>query len=136
ASWSAANNGLDLFPYSIVIDPTAPATLYVGGVGGVFESTDGAASWHAVRNGLPPYVPIFALAIDPADPTTLYAGTSNRGLYKSTDRAASWTDVTGDMVPPGYDVGVHAVAIDPANPSTLYAGTNRGLYKSTDAAAS
>jgi hypothetical protein len=39
---------------AIVVDPTAPQTVYVSAPGaGVFKSTDGGATWNAARGGLP-----------------------------------------------------------------------------------
>src|SRR5688572_1798880 len=70
---------------------------------------------------------IFALAIDPVTPTTLYAGTldpagtGRGGVYKSTNGGASWTAINTGL---GRFPAVHALAIDPVTPTTLYAGTN------------
>jgi hypothetical protein len=36
------------------------------------------------------HFPIRSLAIDPANPATLFAGTEGRGLYKTTNGAATW----------------------------------------------
>ena len=53
-----------------------PTTLYAGTAGGgVFKSTNGGGNWSAVNTGLTCYSSVYALAIDPATPTTLYAGT-------------------------------------------------------------
>ncbi len=66
ASWSAINTGLPpasfyTWPYALAIDPLTPTTVYVaivdgtpslfpaGGSGGVFKSTDGGATWHAIN---------------------------------------------------------------------------------------
>ena len=154
ASWSAVSSGLMLTSVTaLAIDPKNPGTLYAGGDGGVFKTTDGGASWNPANTGLP-IVWIAAagsylvagvniLAIDPQNPSTLYAGTV--GLFKSTDGGTSWTEadygLPVDLAGP-YGVGV--LAIDPQNPSTLYAGTNvnisledlGGIFKSTDGGAS
>src|SRR5438552_18789692 len=68
-----------------------------------------AYPWHGTGN-------IAALAIDPVTPTTLYAGTCDRGLLKSTDGGASWT-ATGLT-----EISVAAIEIGPKTPTTLYAG--------------
>jgi hypothetical protein len=74
-----------------------------------------------------------ALALDPVPPSTLYAGTSNGGVFKSTDGGASWTAMNTGLT----NLNVNALAIDPVPPSTLYAGTsNGGVFKSTDGGAS
>jgi hypothetical protein len=36
---------------------------------------------------------IYALAVDPNTPTTLYAGTYGGGMFKSTDGGATWSPV-------------------------------------------
>ena len=68
-----------------------------------------------------------ALAIDPATPVTLYAGTWG-GVFKSTNGGGNWSAVNTDLT----NTFVHAVAIDPVTPSTLYAGTIGGVFKSTN----
>ena len=74
--------------------------------------------------------PIFALAIDAATPTTLYAGTAI-GVFKSTDGGRDWGLVNAGLT----DTYVRALAIDALTPTTLYAGTHGGVFKSTDGGA-
>jgi len=72
---------------------------------------------------------IAALAIDPQNPMTIYAGTHFAGIFKSTNGGGKWLPLMGS---PGV---VNAIAIDPQNPTTLYAGTHPpgpGIYKSID----
>lgn len=72
-------------------------------------------------------VTITALAINPATPTTLYAGTFF-GVFKSMDSGRNWTKVNT-----GAGVEVAALAIDPETPTTLYAGGHGDpFYKSKD----
>ena len=74
---------------------------------------------------------ITAIAVDPSNPATLYAGTGDgRGVFKSTDSGSTW--VTTDLPNP-Y---IRALAISPSSPSILYAAGNNGVFKSTDSAAS
>ena len=76
---------------------------------------------------------VTALAVDPIDPSTLYAN-SPLGVYKSADGGGRWI-----LILENPDVSV--LAVDPQNPATVYAGAgsppyNRGsiggLFKSTD----
>jgi photosystem II stability/assembly factor-like uncharacterized protein len=71
---------------------------------------------------------IRALAIDPANPATLYAGALDGGVFKSTDSGGTWAAANTGLTTP-Y---VNALAIDPSTPATLYAGTSGGVFKSTD----
>ena len=74
---------------------------------------------------------IFALAIDPTTPATLYAGTTG-GLFKSLDAGANWSAVNSGLT----NTFVLDLAIDPTTPATLYAGTNGGgVFKSLNAGA-
>ena len=129
------------------MDPTDPKVLYVGEIdsddagGWVHKSLDGGASWS--YTGLP-YAGVNALVIDPANPTTLYAGTNEAnpididglrisgGLLKSADGGVSWSG-TGLM-----NTTIGLLAIDPAHTNILYALTNdvRGPFKSLDSGAS
>ena len=70
--------------------------------------------------------PVQALAIDPTDPMTLYAGTLARGVFKGDDRGTSWTAINSGLT----DREVRALVIDPTDPMTLYAGTRGGVFKS------
>ena len=93
----------------------------------VFKSTDRGANWAAVNNGLT-NTEIFELALDPTNPSILYAGTRG-GAFQSTDMGANWAAINNGLT----NTNVRTLALDPTNPSTLYAGTDGdGVFKSTD----
>jgi len=72
---------------------------------------------------------INALAIDPASPATLYAGTVNYGgVFKSTN---SGRHLDRRQHGPGKRVGP-VLGIDPTSPATVYAVTYGGVYKTTN----
>ena len=123
----------------IKVDPSTPSTLYAGFVweygdfpfGGVLKSTNSGQSWSNASTGLPTNLDIYALAIDPKTPTTLYTGGLYGGVYKSVNGGASWTATMS-----AQNNSVLALAIDPQTPTTIYAGfSNTGVYKSVDGAA-
>ena len=73
---------------------------------------------------------ILNLVIDPRNPSTLYAGTVDAGVFKSTDGGVSWFDSSHGL----GEAFVQSLAIDPGNPAVLYAGVYKDkLYKTTDA---
>ena len=97
---------------------------------------NGGESWQSVNTGLGS-LNIAALAIDPVNTATIYAGTGG-GMFKSIDGGATWSKV-------GIDAGsVAALAINFVNPNIIHAGTADGgwcrstfpLFKSTDGGAS
>ena len=133
ASWTAIDIGLEGIVTVLVIDPSAPATIYAGTVsGGVFKSTNGGESWAATNNGFPSPA-IRALVLDPHTPSTIYAGTATRGIVKSIDAGASWTLINSGL-PPFSSAG--ALVIDPLTPTTVYAGVDNAVFRSLDAGAS
>ena len=90
-------------------------------------------AWIIIALGTAPAYPsdnstaIISLAIDPQTPTTLYAGTFDRGVFKSTDGGANWTSTGLTNTAVGF------LAVAPTTPTTLYAGTyGDGWLKSTD----
>lgn len=116
--------------------------LYAGTSGGAFQSTDGGVTWSQGSGMLPGtgmiryYYAITTLAVDPANPQTVYAGdtgmmTEGRVL-KSTDGGATWTTAASGI----SSDHVKALAIDPDRPVTVYAVVEDSLYVSGDAGAS
>jgi photosystem II stability/assembly factor-like uncharacterized protein len=77
-TWQPVNNGLapdcintfDCNVTVLAIDPSNPTTIYAGtsvfSFGSIFKSSDGAATWQSMNNGLPT-VNFVALAIDPSN---------------------------------------------------------------------
>src|SRR5262249_44134876 len=118
---------------SLVLHPTNPQILYAGGLAGVRKSTDGGASWTDADGGMRESTWVLGLAIDPAKPATLYAGTD--GVFKSTDAGVTWTHLTNGIPSQVNIVGAHEpIAVDPTAPSTVYVigGSGEGTFKSTD----
>jgi len=92
-------------------------TLFTGGLPDLSASSN---KWTSIG---PFGGSVQALAIDPKNPVTLYAGT-NSGIFKSTDAGATWNAINPA-------ISVMSLAIDPRNPDTLYAGSY-GVFKSID----
>src|SRR6266496_3560402 len=121
--------------YCLVSDPSHAATLYAGPDRGVYKSDDAGASWSAVNAGLPAFR-IQTIAIDPAFPSTLYAGTltpdgvASVGIFKSIDGGQTWQSKTLG----GFNVALETSAFqfDPSNSSRVLAATTLGLVRSTD----
>jgi len=119
---------------ALVVTRGQPSVVYAGLLHGVFKSVDGGLSWRRVSQAISPQ--ILSLAGDPADPRTLYAGTTPNadtplgGVFKTSDGGRTWRHL------PLGNQSVAALAISPAERATVWAGTNAGLYVSRDAGAS
>src|ERR1700724_1191234 len=104
----------------------AGAGLRAGG--GVQRSDDGGATWRPASFGISNPV-VNALAVDPAHPDTVYAGTQV-GFFRSSDGGEHWQ--TSSTV---NGLNVHTIAVDPAHPRVLYVGTAMGIYRSDNGGA-
>ncbi len=136
---------------TIVVDPASPSTVYVGTQsefppsqeGKVFKSTDGGATWLQATSGLATngFIPaVTALALDPQQSSTLYAGTLRNGIFKSTDGGATW--IPSSTVNP-FSAPISRIVVDRTNPARIFAATKvigdstagQGILMSTDAGA-
>jgi photosystem II stability/assembly factor-like uncharacterized protein len=105
--------------------PTTVGVISVAN-GGVARLTNGVSGWSNRSTGMVA-TSILTLAVNPVDPSILYAGGVG-GLWKSTDDGASW-HIGGSTPLTTY----RCSAIDPTNPSIIYAGGfGSGIYKSTN----
>ena len=83
--------------------------------------------WTPINNGLT-NLDVRSIAIDPGNPSTLYAGTAG-GVFKSVDGGSSWTPSSNGL----SDLAMGQVVVDPTNSRILYGGTFAGgVHKSTD----
>jgi photosystem II stability/assembly factor-like uncharacterized protein len=135
ANWESIKEGIidDSDVFSIVIDPSTPNIVYASACSGIYKSMTSAQpnpEWHGDRfkggvtvnrgQGIPTSARrTRKLKLDPTQPNTLYAGTTE-GLYKSTDAGATWTKMTPS------DVIVNDVYVDPNDPKHVLLATDRG----------
>jgi photosystem II stability/assembly factor-like uncharacterized protein len=103
---------------AIAIDPRNDRNIYAAvQTGGILKSSDGGTTWGTANAGLA-NLDMYALAIDPHNPETLFASTFG-GVFRSGNGGQSW-QLYNRGLPAG---GVASFAIDPAR-RILYAGTN------------
>jgi photosystem II stability/assembly factor-like uncharacterized protein len=120
--------------HSIAIDPTTPATMYVGAPhAGIWKTTSGGADWTPVGDSLPTLA-VAALAVDPVTPSRVYAVLADAGIYRSDNGAGTWARIHDDL---GTPAGGGVLLVDPNTPSHLYLTADaHGLYRSIDAGVS
>lgn len=141
-SWSPAGSvGLpEGWADQVVVDPSArsPAIVYArlfdyaAGRWTVQRSADGGGTWQAVGPALADNQWLKSVAIDPRQPSRLFAATALSGVLGSHDGGQTWHDSGRRMS------GVVArVAVAPSAPSVVYAATyNSGPFRSRDGARS
>jgi len=131
---------------AIVVDPTAPGTMYLGAAkGGVWKTINGGKSWSPMSDD-ELSLAIGAIALDPVTPQTVYAGTGEgnifyvvnvpdstqesyygAGILKSLNGGASW-NLYGQAEFTG--AAFFRIAIHPTNPNRVWAATSNGLFLS------
>src|SRR5205085_146997 len=117
---------------AIAVAPTNPSTIFIGAddesSGGIYKSTDGGSTWISANSGLNSDPRVHALAVDPQNPRSVFAGTRSAGIYKSVDGGNAWIATAGLK-----SLLITAIAVDPVTSATVYAGTDGGgAYKSTN----
>ena len=135
----------------MAMDPQSPNTLYAamwqvrrepwnfssGGPGsGLFKTTDGGATWHAVRKGFPDGdLGRIGIAIAPSKSSRVYAVVEARNhtaLFRSDDAAESWAEVNNSFNVSGRPFYFARLVADPNNPDRVYK-PGFGLTVSDDA---
>jgi photosystem II stability/assembly factor-like uncharacterized protein len=131
STWARADGELGSLAYVGALASDASGSLVLAGtVIGIFRSQDRGDSWTPASAGLHSAW-ITALALDPQDPSRVWAATAGfagslkSDLFRSADGGLSWSLGNG---PASY---FGALAIGPGHPSTLYAGGS-AVFRSDD----
>ncbi|NUP50059.1 MAG: glycosyl hydrolase, partial [Catenulispora sp.] len=148
----------------ITVDPANPDRLFVaatgslftsGGARGLYETTDGGATWKLVLAGSDATTGAVDVAISPGAPNTVVAamwdayrtpsgrtyGGTGSGVFKSTDGGTTWARVGGGLPASSSNLGRMGIAYAPDNASRMYAiasdttGNFLGFWTSADGGA-
>ena len=125
---------------AIVIDPADPTgdTWLIAAVGGgVWKTTDKGQNWTGLMDDLP-MLQMQSLAISPADPLTIYAGTgesywnidtmNGNGVFKSIDGGTTWTQLAATIGDYRFN-NVSRIIVDPADEDLVIISTTVGTTK-------
>jgi hypothetical protein len=133
-SWAATGSipspGGDRFA-AIAVDPStvtanpATTTVYAGGPGGLYKSTNGGGTWNpvpimgATKN-------IQGLALDPANPSIVYAAVAFEGIYKFDPATGTWSAFNNGLAGPFPQLIL--IAIGQSAPHKMYAKLDQTVY--------
>ena len=126
-TWQRASAGIFMESEvrALAVHPTHTNVLFAGTDAGMYRTENGGDRWERLdspMNGMQ----VWALAVSPKNPDTIYAGTCPSSLFKSIDGGKSWrklnvelaeTCAGGAIVP-----RVTSIAVDPDDDQTVYAG--------------
>ncbi len=102
-----------------------PLTVGVWTPIGPMPAADGSTGYSELTAGR-----ITAIAGDPADANTIYAGAASGGVWKTIDAGQTWAPLTDSQA----SLYIGALAVAPSNNQVIYAGTgeaNNGPSKET-----
>ncbi len=134
-SWHEQNVGLGTGGVlSLIFHPEAPQILYAGTPAGIMHSVDGGESWAPWAVGWPTQRRVLSIAIDPSDPSILYACAhqpeSGSSLMKSSDGGLTWSEILVGLDPTH---AFYQVLVDRFDPQAIYLATGeQGVYLSRD----
>ena len=162
-TWTRVVNGITepvgtLGVQALMVHPTNPGIAYctifnaaANATNGIYKTTDGGANWFPITSGIGAIKNFLALAMSPANPNTIYAGTSfdpvtstgPSAIYKSNDAGANWVLSSNGLPTDPTEINpIRTLNVSAANPNVVIAGlfVNTatllgGFYISTDAGA-
>lgn len=128
ATWGDVVPGTSSIRDVLAVDGSGVAFTNLGST--LAQSSDGGLTWAAMTSGGFPTTAfsIRCIGLNPADPGTVWVGTSH-GPFVLTAGAPAWLPRPLGVA----DVSVEALAFDAAQPATVYAATlGEGVWRSTD----
>jgi len=127
---------------TIVVLEGNPNFVWAAADGGLFFSQDGGRNWsdnvivyldetrgnkkNLRENILPKVV---GLALQPGNPGTMLAASSEFGMFRSTDGGTNWKESNEGLEPSK----LHRVQFSLSNPNVAYVATHDGVFRSDDA---
>ena len=113
----------------IALHPTKPRIMYVATNESVYKTRDGGASWERRATDLSSFR-VLTLAVDPAHPATVYAGTMGDAVYRSPDGGQRWMPYNAGLKE--HISVVNQIVFDLRDSETLYAATTVGVFRTTN----
>ena len=127
-------NGLDV--WKIAVDPNNPDILFAGTrPAALFRSKDGGRNWQELPADIAEECPnvrvprVTALAVDPSDSKTVWAGIEVDGVRRSLDGGDSWDRIAGGLDEPD----IHDIGVNINGGKRVLTTTPREIFASTDA---
>jgi len=130
----------------LAVSPSSSSVVYAGTNGGLWRSENSGDTWVKVLS-MKAYGSSFdecakAVAIDPSDTETVYAGFYGFGVFRSKNGGDTWTQVIGGLT----NLDITSLAISSHAPTVVYAGAYydsgaalppaAGVFRSDDSGAS
>lgn len=113
----------------IQLHPKNPDIIYVATNDYIYKSRDRGQTWTNLSKGMS-HSRVIAMAIDPAYPATVYAGTKGDAVYKSHDGGQRWASMRSGLDDATISSVVNQFVFDPADTSHIFLATTMGVFES------
>jgi photosystem II stability/assembly factor-like uncharacterized protein len=116
----------------IQLHPKNPDIMYVATNDYIYKTRDGGQTWTNLSHGMS-HSRVISMAIDPAYPATVYAGTKGDAVYKSYDGGQRWVSQRAGLDDVTISSVVNQFVFDPADNTHLFAATTMGVFETRNA---
>jgi photosystem II stability/assembly factor-like uncharacterized protein len=112
----------------IQLHPKNPDIVYVATNDYIYKTRDGGRTWANLSQGMS-HSRVIAMAIDPAYPATVYAGTKGDAVYKSHDGGQRWVSMRSGLDDATITSVVNQFLFDPADAQHIFLATTMGVFE-------
>ena len=112
----------------IQLHPKNPNIIYVATNDYIYKTRDGGQAWSNLSQGMS-HSRVIAMAIDPAYPATVYAGTKGDAVYKSHDGGQRWASMRSGLDDATISSVVNQFLFDPADAQHIFIATTMGVFE-------
>jgi photosystem II stability/assembly factor-like uncharacterized protein len=125
-TWDRRDTGLEDFSVrAIAVDPHDADFVIVGGLTGVYRSTDAGETWEKISD----QSNVESLAIDPRNRDRMFVGTWRQG-WRTDDGGKTWKLINDGMV---LDTDMFSITMDSENSDNMWVATCGWVYNSKNA---
>ena len=112
----------------IQLHPKNPDIIYVATNDYIYKSRDQGQTWTNLSKGMS-HSRVIAMAVDPAYPATVYAGTKGDAVYKSYDGGQRWVSMRSGLDDATISSVVNQFLFDPADNNHIFVATTMGVFE-------
>lgn len=116
----------------IAVHPANPNILYVATNDYIYKTRDGGKTWENLSKGMS-HSRVISMAVDPAYPATVYAGTKGDAVFKSYDGGQRWVSLRAGLEDVTITSVVNQFVFDPAEPAHIFVATTMGVFETQNA---
>ena len=116
----------------IQLHPKNPDIIYIATNDYIYKTRDGGQTWTNLSQGMS-HSRVISMAIDPAYPATVYAGTKGDAVYKSYDGGQRWVSQRAGLDDVTISSVVNQFVFDPADNTHLFVATTMGVFETKNA---